>query len=156
MDMLTKEASRMSDQAISPDTHNATSLQASESGHTLYGRPDGVTTDMYGRVLVPANLSARQAKEMGLLTSGTYGLRSSISSKSAALMLSLVNRLRAKTVLVGSTLYGLTWKERVTPAGRKIHALRASVRRTSDKDCIGWPTPRAADNQQESWESKQA
>jgi hypothetical protein len=42
-------------------------------------------------------------------------------------------------------LYRLTWKERVTPSGRLILALRASVRRTSDSDCIGWPTPQAID-----------
>jgi hypothetical protein len=43
----------------------------------------------------------------------------------------------------GGTLYALTWKERVTPAGRRICALRASVRRTSDSGCTGWPTPNA-------------
>lgn len=156
MDTLTKEALRMSDQATSPDTNNAISSQASECGATPSVKRDGLTTSQSGRDHAHANLSARQAKERGLLTSGTYGLHSSISSKSADLMSCLASRLRAKTGLVGSTLYGLTWKERVTPAGRKIHALRASVRRISDKDCIGWPTPRAADNQQESWESKQA
>ena len=31
-------------------------------------------------------------------------------------------------------MYALTWKERVTPSGRKIAALRASARRTSDSD----------------------
>ena len=38
-------------------------------------------------------------------------------------------------------LYRLTWKQRTTPAGRSIPALRASVPRTSDKGCTGWPTP---------------
>lgn len=45
--------------------------------------------------------------------------------------------------LHGSTLYRLTWKQRTTPAGRSIPALRASVPRTSDKGCTGWPTPRS-------------
>jgi len=38
----------------------------------------------------------------------------------------LENRLRARTASVGSTLYKLTWKDRVTPAGLSIPALRAS------------------------------
>jgi hypothetical protein len=42
---------------------------------------------------------------------------------------------------LGSTLFALTWKLRTTPAGRSIYALRASVRRTSDSGCGGWPTP---------------
>jgi hypothetical protein len=43
-------------------------------------------------------------------------------------------------------LYTLTWKERVTPSGRSIPALRASVRRTSDNAYTGWPTPTTRDH----------
>ena len=43
--------------------------------------------------------------------------------------------------LDGSLEYLLTWKERVTPAGRVICALRASGRRTSGSGFTGWPTP---------------
>jgi hypothetical protein len=96
-----------------------------------------------------ASLSARQAKEKGLLTSGTCGLPASISSESSSLQSSLASRYRARTASVGSTLFKLTWKERATPAGRSIPALRASVLRTSDRDSIGqrngWPTPRTSD-----------
>lgn len=127
------------------DSPNVISSQELECGRTHYGSLGGRTTSPYGREAVHANLSARQAKEKGLLTSGTCGPRSSISSVSAALSQSLASRLRAVTALHGSTLYRLTWKERVTPAGRSIPALRASVRRTSGKDCTGWPTPRAAE-----------
>lgn len=102
---------------------------------------DGRMTVPYGQVPVPASLSARQAKEKGLLTSGTCGPRSSISSASAGLSQSLASRLRAVTALHGSTLYRLTWKERVTPAGRWMPALRASARRISDNGSTGWPTP---------------
>jgi len=45
------------------------------------------------------------------------------------------------TASTGSTLYALTWKDRATPSGPRICALRASVRRTSDSDSSGWPTP---------------
>jgi hypothetical protein len=42
-------------------------------------------------------------------------------------------------------LFNLTWKQRVTPSGLSISALRASVRRTSDKDYGSWPTPTTRD-----------
>lgn len=90
------------------------------------------------------------------MMSGTFGQHSSISSESAVLQKSMVNRLRARTALVGSTLYKLTWKDRITPAGRSIPAVRASGRRTSDSGSgsaptiydlpqAGYNTPRATD-----------
>jgi len=102
--------------------------------------PDGMTIAKFGRALVRANLSARQAKALGLLTSGTCGPLSTTSSPSASLNESLANRLRARTDLLGSTLYNLTWKQRAMPSGRSIYALRASARRTSDNERTGWPT----------------
>lgn len=124
-------------------------LQELESGRSQQGRLDGPTPESFGQVLVPANLSARQAQEAGLLTSGTYGPTGTISSASAALGKSLENKLRRRTDSVGSTLYRLTWKERATPSGRKISALRASAPRTSGSDSTslarGWVTPSARD-----------
>lgn len=124
-----------------PDSGNVIFSPESESGPMLCVAQDGRMTVPSGQVPVPASLSARQAKEKGLLTSGTCGPRSSISSASAGLSQSLASRLRAVTALHGSTLYRLTWKERATPAGRWIPALRASVRRISDNGSTGWPTP---------------
>jgi hypothetical protein len=98
-----------------------------------------------GQDHAPANLSARQAKALGLLTSGTYGLRGTTSSSSAARLQSLVSRLKQQSTMVGSTLFKLTWKEVVTPAGRSVSLLRASVLRTSDSDCGSWPTTSASD-----------
>jgi hypothetical protein len=110
---------------------------------------DGQTTALYGQDHVRASLSARQAKALDLMMSGTCGQPSTTSSASAALESSLVSKLQAKTALVGSTLYTLIWKTRATPAGRLISALRASVRRTSAKDFggleQGWPTPNTND-----------
>lgn len=94
--------------------------------------------------VVLANLSARQAKEMGLLTSGTYGPQPFTSSESRGLTISLANRLRPRTDLLGSTLYALTWKERETPSGFLISALRASVPRRSDSDLTSPLIPREA------------
>lgn len=107
--------------------------------------PDGPIPALSGREAALASLSARQAKERGLLTSGTCGPHSTISSASVALSRSLASRLQAVTALHGSTLYKLTWKRRATPAGRWIPALRASARRTSGKDCTGWRSPSASD-----------
>ena len=130
----------------SGNLHSATSLPASASGRTLSDLPDGQTSDQCGQDPALANLSPALAELLGLLTSGTYGRTGNTSSESAALALSLASRLQAKTASLGSTLYTLTWKERVTPSQRSICALRASAPRTSDNDCIGWPTPTTRDH----------
>jgi len=135
----------MSDQTTSEATRNVTSSPASASGATPCGSPDGPTIVRYGPAVVHANLSARRAKGWGLLTSGIYGRPGITSSSSAALQSSLVNRLQARTASLGSTLYRLTWKARLTPSGRSIYALRASAPRTSGSDCTGWPTPTTRD-----------
>jgi len=131
------------------DTLNATSSQGSAAGASACASPDGPTTALFGRDPVRASLSARQAEERGLLTSGTSGRIGTTSSASASLQSSLESKLRARTASVGSTLYVLTWKPRATPSGRQICALRASARRISDSGSgsseSGWPTPQVAD-----------
>lgn len=120
--------------------------QASASGATPCVAPGGMTMPQFGQALAPANLSAAQAKAAGLLMSGTCGPTGTTSYRSAFLTACLVSRLQAKTGSLGSTLYKLTWKLRVTPAGLSIYALRASVPRTSVSANgllqKGWPTPR--------------
>ena len=133
-DLMTCEAMR-----------SATSSRESVSGATHCGAPATPTPDLFGQGAALASLSARQAKERGLLTSGTYGRTSTGLSRSAVLQSFLASRLRAKTASDGGTLYLLTWKERATPAGQSIPALRASARRTSDSACTGWVTPSARD-----------
>ena len=135
----------MSTPATYAASRSATSSQALAFGPMPSGLPDGVTTDLFGPVPVRANLSARQAKELGFMTSGTCGPTSITSSKSAALQSSLESRLQARTQTLGSTLYAMTWKPWVTPSGRSRSRLRASVRRTSETDCTGWVTPAARD-----------
>ena len=136
----------MSTPATYAASRSATSSQALAFGPMPSGLPDGVTTDLFGLVPVRANLSARQAKELGLMTSGTCGPTSITSSKSAALQSSLESRLQARTQTLGSTLYAMTWKPWVTPSGRSRSRLRASVRRTSETGSTGWPTPQARDH----------
>ena len=117
---------------------NAISSPESVSGPAPYASPLGRTIAVYGLGPALANLSPRQAKAAGLMTSGTCGPRGTSSSTSAALQQSLESRLRARTASLGSTLYTLTWKQRTTPQGLQICALRASARRTSDNDCGSW------------------
>lgn len=123
---------------------SATYSQGSASGPTPSGSLDGLTINRSGQAPARASLSARQAKEMGLMTSGTYGLLSSTSSASADLSMSLANRLQQVTQMLGSTLYRQTWKEWATPSGLCRLRQRASVRRTSESGPIGWPSPLAS------------
>jgi hypothetical protein len=122
------------------DFDSAASSPELAAGRTPSVSPDGPTTVRSGPDPVLVSLSARQAKERGFLTSGTCGPRGSTSSASAALQSFLASRLRVRTASRGSTLFKLTWKERVTPSGRRICALRASGRRTSGSGCGSWPT----------------
>jgi hypothetical protein len=92
-----------------------------------------------------ANLSAKQARRLGLLTSGTYGRPSTGSSNNVNLMLSLVNKYQARTVFLGSTLYNLTWKERTTPAGVPFYAQQARACHILGKGYSGLPTPTAGE-----------
>lgn len=135
----------MSTQATCAVSRSATSLPGSEFGRSPFGVPAGQTIDLFGPVPVLANLSARQALELGLRTQGTFGQLLPGSSSSASLQSSLESRLRARLSSLGSTLYTLTWKPWVTPSGPSRFRLRASVRRTSETDYSGWPTVTAAD-----------
>lgn len=137
----------MSDPVTSNPSLSALSSQESASGPTPSDSLGGLTIAEFGLALAPANLSARQAKAAGLMMSGTCGPRGSSSSRSAALTASMVSRLRARTASLGSTLFTLTWKQRVTPSGLSISALRASAPRTSDSDCGSWRSPNTVDAQ---------
>ncbi|GAB7525367.1 hypothetical protein PBS_43560 [Paraburkholderia sp. 2C] len=136
----------MSDLMTCEAIPSAISSLESARGRTRFDSPDGLTIDLFGPVPVRANLSARQAKDLGLLTSGTYGPSGTGSSHSIALQSCLESRLQARTLNLGSTLFSLTWKPLVTPAGRILSRLRASVRRTSETGLSSWPTPTTRDH----------
>ncbi len=120
---------------------NTISSPALADGPMRSDSPSGLTTALSGPEAARANLSAAQAKAAGLLTSGTYGPPGSISSESADLTSSLVNRLKQPLIMAGSILFRLTWREKATPAGLPVSRLRASGHRISDSDCGSWPTP---------------
>ncbi len=133
----------MYDQLSLLDTPSAIFSPALEPGPMPCAERVGPTTAPSGPAPALASLSARQAKEMVLLTSGTYGPPSTTSSASVALQSSLESRLRQKLLPLGSTLYTLTWKPWVTPSGVSRSRLRASVRQASVTALTGWPTPSA-------------
>ena len=130
----------------SPDTRSATSSPGLAGGHSPCSSQAGQTTDPSGLDPARASLSARQAKALGLLTSGTCGPASTGSSSSADLQSWLASRLQAQLSGLGSTLYSLTWKPWVTPAGRTLVRQRGSVRRTCETDRTGWVTPTTRDH----------
>jgi len=109
-----------------------------------YVNQDGLTVDLFGRVVAHVSRLVPQATKKEPPTSATSGLSGSISSASAALQLSLVNKLKQQLDTAGSTLFKLTWKEKTTPAGRSVSLLRASALRTSGSDSGLWPTTLAS------------
>ena len=128
----------------------------SPSGVTPSDVPAGQTSFLFGPGVAPVSPSATQAQGQASPTRDTSGPTGSSSSTPIDLQSFLVSRLRAKTDSLGSTLYVLTWKERVTPSGFLIPALRGTARRTSDSACTssesgseqalaGWCTPSARD-----------
>jgi len=135
----------MSNLSFCANLHSAIFSQALESGPTPCAAPDGPTTAPCGPEAPRANLSARQAKAAGLMTSGTYGPHSTTSLASAALASSLASRLKQRLDTDGSTLFNLTWKEKVTPSGRVYSAHTASARPISANASFGWPSPQAHD-----------
>lgn len=140
------EASKTSIPRTSKASFNATGLPGSEYGPTLSEWLDGRTRDLFGREVVRANLSPRQAKELGLMTGGTCGLRGTGSSVSADLSRCLVNRLQALPGSAGSIEFSPTSRTRTTPAGRSISALAASDFRFDGRAFTLWPTPTVNDS----------
>jgi len=128
------------------DQASVISSPASADGATPCASPAGPTMSTCGPEAALASPSAPPGDAEASTTSATSGLRGSLSFSSADLQSSLESRLRALTASSGSTLFGLTWKERVTPSGHQICALRASGRRTSDSDSTSWPSPTVNDS----------
>jgi len=127
-------------------TPNATSSRASGAGAWPSDSPGGPTTGLSGPAVAPASLSASQARDMGWLTSGTYGRIGSILYGANDLQSSLVNRLMQRLTTAGSTLFKMTWKAKVTPSGQSVSLLRASGLRISGSGSGSWPSPTQGDS----------
>jgi hypothetical protein len=147
MESLMTETSETFDRPTLSASPNIISLQVLEAGRWLSGLPVSPIVGPHGQDHAHANLSARQAKEMGFLTSGTYGRPGIGSSNSINLSASLGSKLIARLRGIGSTLFLLTWKEAATASGRLYFLLRASAPRlrgtedTSLRMTSPWPAP---------------
>ena len=136
----------MSNPATFSGSPNATFSLVSEDGALPCAKPDGAIAAPSGQVAARVSRFRAQDADKAMPTNDTSGPLFSASSPSASLQRSLENRLRARMGVNGSPEYALTWKHWDMPAGLPICALRASARRTSGNDSIGWATPQAADS----------
>jgi hypothetical protein len=138
-------ALQMSNHQTLKDLPSVISSQESEGGVERYNSQDGVQTDLFGQEALPVSPSQQQEKEKEKMTHGIFGQSSLISSESANLQQSLVNRLQQLSDLGGSMIYKLTLKEKVTPQQRQYYQLGASAPRTKGTDSSSWPTPTQRD-----------
>lgn len=120
-------------------------ISSPESAHgiTSLTELDGQMRFALGQDLVPVHHSVRagSGKDSAIrVTSGPHGAG---SLGSVALSLSLASRLQKKTAKLGSTLFRLSWKQSVTPSGRRLYQLVASAHRTCVNEFTSWPTPTA-------------
>lgn len=124
---------------------SATSLPALADGPMPSDWPTGTNPGPSGRDPVPVSRGAKRGGALGPRIPVIFGQRGAASSCSAALGVSLGNRLRALTDGRGSMLFSMTWKERTTPSGRVICQLVVLVRRFAGRASGSLPTPVARD-----------
>ncbi len=151
--MSTSGASPICNQPIADPSF--TPSQELAAGPSPSAWPAGPTTFPSGQEAARANRFPMQAEEAASTTSGTSGLTGSGSSASAVLQSSLASRLIALLEGRGSTLFSLTWKEKVTPAGRRYCLLRASGHPTGGTGSTSVPshwTMRTVTDQHATWE----
>ena len=148
------ETSSKSEEPTLPGFDAPTSSPGSADGTSPLNSPGGPSTAKSGQEAAHASHSHSLGKAKAKKTSATSGPSSSDSSLSAALASSLANRLHQRLGSAGSMEYSQTWKEKVTPAGRRLWAHTASGRRISDSVFIGslplaaWPqTPTSSDGE---------
>jgi len=137
----------MSKEATLRDLLKYTCSQVSEDGLKHLESLEYPQMSLFGLDHALANHLATQENGKGKKMKDTFGPNSSGSLESANLTLSLANKLKRQLDSVGLMEYSQTWKEKVTPAGRRYWEHIASARHISDKDCTGWPTPRGNDFQ---------
>lgn len=142
----------MSTQMTLWDTPSAISSRALVDGPTHLPLPACLLPSNCGLDHARANLSARQAREKGFLTSATYGPLLNGLSHNVGLLCCLVNRLQRRLDTLGGPEYVTIWKALDMKQGPPICALLASARRTSGKGCTGWPTVIATDGKQSDYQ----
>ena len=114
-------------------------------GPTPFVSRTGRMIEKSGPGVVPVSPSQLPARSEESTIPVISGLPSSASSRSAALQLSLVSRLKQRFDTAGSILFKLTWKELSTPSGRPVFLLRASAPPIGGRVSGSWPPPTTRD-----------
>lgn len=135
------DRSEISSPLTSPAIGSFTLSAASVSGPEPCETQASPTTQTSGQGPAHAKDGRKRVAKKASKTIGTSGPIGSGSSPPVDLLSSLRNRLRAKTDVLGSTLYSMIWREQTTPAKHTIYQLQASGRRTNDNGSTSWPTP---------------
>ena len=91
-----------------------------------------------------ANLSPSQVEKKVKKIQDTSGQSILDLSKNVG-QLGLLEKMLVDTLNSVSTPYSRTWRVKVTPQGRLVFQLRASVQTTKEKESGSWPTPNARD-----------
>lgn len=135
----------MFDHTSLPDSGNAIFSPESASGLTRSDSPVCRTMNQSGQDPVRVNRSARRANAKARRTYAICGRLGFDSSQCETLSEYLASRLVPVADSLGSTLFDLTWKRRITKQGLSICAVRASALPTSDSGCTSWVSPQAKD-----------
>lgn len=145
MDSLTRDQLLRSELLTWKALNNVTSSQGSEVGHTHCDLQESQMISHVGQEAHHVSHSALQESNSDSLTKDTSHQLSCDSLTSASLQSSLGSKLRQRLESTGSTIYSLSWKDKVTPAGRQYCQRAASAPRTKEIDCslvqlTPWPT----------------
>ncbi len=142
----------MLNQKTSQDSHNVTSSLVSVVGHTHCALQESPMISRAGQEAHRASHSASPVNNSDSLMKDTSRQPLCASLTSANLQSSLANKLRQRLESTGSTIYSMSWKDKVTPAGRQYCQRVASVPRTKEIDySLGqswWYTPTTNTNMQ--------
>ena len=145
---LTSEASLTCGLTTCEATINATSSPALADGRSPSDLPDGPTTDLFGRALVPVSHTRAPRTDGvggGMTSDGICGLLGGASSLRVIHARYLVNRLPKSDI--GLMRSAMTWKIWVTPLGRRFSRLAVSVKTMCDTGFILLATPTSTANQ---------
>lgn len=139
----------MSVPTTSEDIRNVIFSQGLADGPMLSGLQDGMTTDLFGQEVVPANRSAsvrlRMEERRASTINATFGRVLPPSSQSERLQMSLASKLQMRLNGDGSIRFSGTWKMKITPARRRYFQLLPSRQTMKERGFSGWPTPTARD-----------
>lgn len=126
---------------IFEDFPNTIFSQGLADGVTPCALPGGPTTSQSGQEVALVSPLALRAKEMELKIHAICGPSGFRSLHSAALQLSLENKLCQRFDTAGSIWFSMIWRPLITPARRRIYQLAALARSINGRGSGSWPTP---------------